>query len=295
MKKKIPIQLTFSKIMLIQLMIAVMSFCSTGVFATSVYAQNIKFNINMNKASVASVLNYISANSDFSILYDSKIIENLPTVTINLSDAAVDQILSKCFENSDIKYVIKNKTIILNKEVKATSQPQQPKKVTIKGKVLDEKKKPIPGATVIVMGTTQGAIANETGTYTIEKVSEGAILEVSFVGYIRVTKKVEPNMTTINFELKEDAMKVDDVVVAGYFPKSKNSFTGAEVTVKGDALRQVGSLNFMQAISVFDPSVRSIPNNEYGSDPNRVPDITIHHYIYWMVLRFRQPLFMTLT
>jgi TonB-linked SusC/RagA family outer membrane protein len=51
--------------------------------------------------------------------------------------------------------------------------------------------------------------------------------------------------------------------------------TGSEVIVKGDELRQVGTLNFMNALSVFDPSVRPIPNNEYGSDPNRVPDVVI--------------------
>lgn len=277
MENKLPIhfaeKVLRSRQLGVHLLVILLLQFSTGVSAKS-YAQSTKFNIKMSNVSVVSVLNYISSNSEFSILYDGKIVEKLPHVTINNSDATVEQILSECFTNSDVNYVIKNKTIVLSLKEKA-AQPQEVKKVTIKGKVLDQKKKPIPGATIIVEGTTQGAIADETGAYSIDKVSVGATIEVTFVGYGSVKKKVEPNVTEINVELKEETMKVDDVVVTGYFRKTKQSNTGSQVVVKGDELRQVGSLNFMQAISVFDPSVRTIPNSEFGSDPNHVPEITI--------------------
>lgn len=277
MEKKLPLRLSERILprrgIVVQLLMLFIMLCSTGVHART-YAQSAKFNIKMSNTSVANVLNYISNNSEFSILYDGSLIKDLPNVSINRTDATVDEILKQCFSTTNINYVVTNKTIVLSRKGESTVQ-QEVKKVTIKGKVMGPDKKPVPGATVLVVGTTQGAIVGDDGSYSIEKVSIGATLEVSFIGYVTVTKVVDAATTTVNFELKEDAMKVDDVVVTGYFPKSKNSFTGAEVTVKGDALRQVGSLNFMQAISVFDPSVRTIPNNEFGSDPNRVPDITI--------------------
>ena len=75
--------------------------------------------------------------------------------------------------------------------------------------------------------------------------------------------------------LKEDVKALDDVVVTGYFNKNKDSFTGAQVTVKGDELRKVTTGNVLQALSVFDPSIRFEDNIDIGSNPNRIADFTI--------------------
>lgn len=64
-------------------------------------------------------------------------------------------------------------------------------------------------------------------------------------------------------------------MVTGYFQRKKVSQTGSEVVVDGDELRKVGSLNLLQAISSFDPGVRTLENTEFGSDPNRMPEITV--------------------
>ena len=75
--------------------------------------------------------------------------------------------------------------------------------------------------------------------------------------------------------MKEETAEVEEVVVTGYFNRTKQSSTGAEVSVKGEELRKVGSLNMLQAISAFDPSVRTLPNNQWASDPHNVPEISI--------------------
>ena len=75
--------------------------------------------------------------------------------------------------------------------------------------------------------------------------------------------------------LEEDSKSLEDVVVTGYFQRKKISQTGAEVVVGGEEIAKVGSLNLLQAISAFDPTVRTIENTEFGSDPNRMPEITV--------------------
>lgn len=110
--------------------------------------------------------------------------------------------------------------------------------------------------------------------------------------------------------MEEQAQTLEDVVVTGYFQRKKISQTGSEVVVDGEELRKVGSLNLLQAISAFDPGVRTLENNEFGSDPNHMPEITIRvkpdstfaqkptipgqilmlRYILWMGSKFRQPM-----
>lgn len=75
--------------------------------------------------------------------------------------------------------------------------------------------------------------------------------------------------------LEEDSKSLEDVVVTGYFQRKKISQTGAEVVVGGEEIAKVGSLNLLQVISAFDPTVRTIENTEFGSDPNRMPEITV--------------------
>ena len=75
--------------------------------------------------------------------------------------------------------------------------------------------------------------------------------------------------------MEDEAQKLEDVVVTGYFQRKKVTQTGSEVVVDGEELRKVGSLNLLQAISSFDPGVRTLENNEWGSDPNRMPEITV--------------------
>lgn len=234
---------------------------------------NKKITINLVNKPLRSIITEISKAGGVAVVFkDNGEIDAISNVSLNVKEVTVADAFKQLLNNTGYRYDVVNDVINI---VKKADQKPAEKTLNITGKIVDSKKSPIAGATVIVAGTTLGAITDEKGAYSIDKVKVGATLEVSFVGYQNETYKVTADSKVVNFELKDDAMKVDDVIITGYFPKSKNSFTGAEVTVKGDALRQIGSLNFMQAVSVFDPSVRTIPNNEYGSDPNRVPDITI--------------------
>ena len=75
--------------------------------------------------------------------------------------------------------------------------------------------------------------------------------------------------------LEEEAAEMDEVIVTGYFQKSKESFTGSEVTINTEELKKVGALNMIQALNAFDPSIRLNESLTQGSNPNVIPDITI--------------------
>ncbi len=145
----------------------------------------------------------------------------------------------------------------------------------VTGKVTDEEGIALEGVSVTTKGSKAGTVTDEKGIYSITVNDNTSVLVFTRVGYISVEKEVKEH-TVIHVVLKHKTDNLDAVVVStGYFDKTKSSVTGSQVTVKGDDLRKVGSLNFMQALSAFDPSVRMTPNLEFGSDPNRVPEITV--------------------
>lgn len=89
---------------------------------------------------------------------------------------------------------------------------------------------PIPGANVIIKGTSNGTVSNFDGEYSIDNVSEGDILTFSYLGF--ATKEIPyTGQSTIEVKLKQDQATLDEVVVIGYGSVSKKDATGAVAQV----------------------------------------------------------------
>ena len=112
--------------------------------------------------------------------------------------------------------------LLLFISVNAFAQQQ----VTVTGNVKDEKGEPIIGANVIVKGTGTGSVTNVEGDFSLANVQNGAILEISFIGYLNQDVKVN-GTKPVSIILKEDTKMLDEVVVVGYGVQRKSDMTGA--------------------------------------------------------------------
>src|SRR5690606_34206388 len=85
----------------------------------------------------------------------------------------------------------------------------------VTGTVLDEQNVPLPGANVVVKGTTNVVVADFDGNFTIEVKDAKARLVVSYIGYVakEITLDGSSNYT---ITLAEDATGLEEVVVIGY-------------------------------------------------------------------------------
>lgn len=89
---------------------------------------------------------------------------------------------------------------------------------------------PIPGANVIVKGTSNGTSTDFDGNFTISNVEPNTILQISFLGF-KTLEITVGNQTTINIALESDAQQLDDVVVVGYGTARRSDLTGALASV----------------------------------------------------------------
>ncbi|CAN0587734.1 unnamed protein product, partial [Ectocarpus sp. 12 AP-2014] len=91
---------------------------------------------------------------------------------------------------------------------------------------------PLPGASVLVKGTTNGTQTDFDGNYTLTA-EEGAVLIVSYIGY--KTQEVAVNgRTSINFTLEEDAEALEEVVIIGYGTTTVKDATGSVTAVTAE-------------------------------------------------------------
>jgi TonB-linked SusC/RagA family outer membrane protein len=121
---------------------------------------------------------------------------------------------------------------------------QQALEVT--GRVTDLNDNGIPGATVVVKGTTQGTITDLSGEYMITAPAD-AVLVFSFVGY--KTEEIDVNgQATVNVTLTETAFDMDEVVVVGYGTTAVKDVTGTISVVRSDDLTRQPLPNVGQAL-----------------------------------------------
>ena len=121
------------------------------------------------------------------------------------------------------------------------------------GTVVDQSGDPIIGANVLVKGTRNGTITDFDGRFTIEA-PHGAILVVSYIGYVQQEVKVTGDKLTI--QLAEDSKSLEEVVVVGYGTMKKKLVTGATVQVKGDDIAKLNTTNALEAMQSQTPGVQ---------------------------------------
>ena len=119
---------------------------------------------------------------------------------------------------------------------------------TIKGTVVDEEQSPVIGATVIVVGTSNGVATGVDGKFTLHNVKTGNEIQVSFLGYETQTITVT-SATNYDVVLKSAAEQIEDVVVVGYGVQKKASVTAAISQISGVELEKapVGNVTNMLA------------------------------------------------
>ncbi len=134
---------------------------------------------------------------------------------------------------------------------------------TVTGTVTDEQGTPLPGANVVVKGTTNGTQTDFDGNYTLE-VEGGATLVFSYLGFVTSEVAVNGN-STVNATMAEDAAALDEVIVTGYATETKRETTAAVSIVKAEDLAAIPSGNVEQQLQGRVAGVTVLTNGQPGT------------------------------
>jgi TonB-linked SusC/RagA family outer membrane protein len=141
---------------------------------------------------------------------------------------------------------------------------------TIKGKVTDDNKAPLPSVSVTLRGTNKSVTTDESGNFEIMVPAGKAVLQFSAVSY--VTREVAVgNQTTINTTLTLQSKQLSDVVVVGYGKTSKRNITGAITSISNENFNQVVTGSPTQLLQGKVPGL----NIARSGDPNKTPQVIL--------------------
>nr|WP_305953295.1 TonB-dependent receptor [Emticicia oligotrophica] len=140
----------------------------------------------------------------------------------------------------------------------------------VSGKVSDAGGNPLPGVSVTVKGTAQGAISDAAGKYSVQA-ANGATLVFSYIGYKAQEVKVG-SQNTINVALEEDAAALNEVIVVGYGSQKKSQTTGAISQVSAKQITEMPITSLGQALQ---GRTAGVDVSQSGSKPGSTPKILI--------------------
>lgn len=132
----------------------------------------------------------------------------------------------------------------------------------------------IPGVNIVQKGTTNVAISDFDGKYSIKLVKGSNILVFSFIGFKSLEKTVS-NGATYNIVLQDGAEKLDEVVVVGYGTTKKVNLTGAVGVAKGEVLENRAISTVGQGLQGVLPGLNITVKN---GDPSQSVDFNIRGY-----------------
>lgn len=254
------------------LILCLQLFVTMSIFGENLYGQQHKVvSVNLKNVTLLHALEYLTNVVGCEILYNHEQVKSNKKFDLEMTNKTLEEVLNKCLEGSNLTYKIVDDVFVLTARTKDEEKAKE-----IKGVVVDVKGDSIPGVTVMIKGTTIGTSTDAKGMFkmTIPANIKDLTLVFSFIG-MEPQEVPAGNKTSFRVVLKEKEENLDEVIVTGYSNIKKSSFTGNAIQIKKDDLLKVSKRNIISALQTFDPSLRIVENNEWGSNPNRVPEFYI--------------------
>ena len=254
---------------IMRLMLLMLILGINNLLAASGYSQSAKITLEMSDTRVEDVLNKIESKSEFFFRFNQKQIDIDRKVSIEANNEKISDVLDKLFAGTDVKHQVIDRKIVLTTN-SLTENQQQGKKVT--GKVTDQSGAPIPGASIVVKGTSTGVTSDNNGNYSLSIPADAKTLVFSFVG-MKMQELLIGNKTTINVTLEEETIGIEEVVAVGYGTQKKANLTGAVGNIKMDELKSRPLTNASLALQGTVAGVYALQSSGKPGDDNAVIDI----------------------
>ncbi|WP_423126559.1 SusC/RagA family TonB-linked outer membrane protein [Gaoshiqia sp. Z1-71] len=179
----------------------------------SVWSQTTSISLSKSNTTLHELFIAIENQTGYRFFYNNDDVDVSQKVTVNVSGKPIGEILTQAFK--DLPYTFKemeNRLILIEGHAAKTGVPSSQQSRTVSGKVTDSAGVPIPGAAVVIKGTTNGTITDMDGNYSLRQVPDDAVLLFSFVG-MKPQEIPIRDRSTIMVVMEEEMVGISEVVV----------------------------------------------------------------------------------
>jgi len=199
-----------------------------------------KVTLDVKDAVITQILDEIEALTDYKFIYQLSVFDFNKKASIFVKNEPIKTVLDMIFENQ-LEYVVIDKKVLLKAKEKVVEKEEiipeeiELQKRTITGNVNDSDGNPLPGASILEVGTQNGTSTDFDGNFSIELENDNAELQFSFIGFKAQTLNVGSS-DILNVTLLADASSLDEIVVTGYGTQLLRNITGSVATIDSEVI-----------------------------------------------------------
>ena len=238
-------------------------------------AQSVK--IEKQLQSLETVFEQVESQTGLLIMFSNNELDVNRKVSLDIRKYTLEELLRKVLEGTNMDFDLEQNYVVIRPARSVAVRDSVVKTNKIKGVVVDAHGEPLPGVTVVAKRgeiLVTGAASDGSGRFEIVVPVDIRELSFTFVGYKTAVVPVELNKE-MTVRMEEEVSEVDEVVVTGYFTKSKSSYTGAVKSVTAEQLKTVSGTNVVAALAALTPGLNLVERSELGANPNHVPELLL--------------------
>ena len=207
--------------------------------------------LNLQEVKLERFVEVMKQKTGLNFLYNSLLFKDAKLISVTANGENWESVLRKVLEKEGFTYDVKDEIVVIKRKV----ENDHDKFVIVKGQVVDSKKDPLPGVTVLLKGMTIGTVTDSKGNFSI-RVPQGVdSLIVSFIGMQTEYLKLEKDKLEYTVVMKEDVTQLGEVVVTGYQEFDKTRMAGSVSSIKAEDLHFSGTNTLEQALQGRLPGV----------------------------------------
>ena len=213
----------------------ILLFCTT-VFSFSsndIFPKNSNIVIDEDKmVAIDEVFNLLRDQTEYTFIYQEDLFKNAPVVYLKKGIIKANKLLEQSISKADfnVTFTSKSKVVILKKN----PEPIIQQKIEVSGTIFDGDGQPLPGASILIKGTTLGTDSDFDGNFSI-KAAIGDVLVFAYIGMTSVSKKIKDN-TVLKIYLAAENNVLDEIIVVGYGTVKKQNLTSSIAKMDAKAI-----------------------------------------------------------
>ena len=241
------------KLLILLTVVACLQVSATG------YGQTIT--LSVKNEPLEKVFKEVKKQTGFSFVYTRAQLKNSLPVTINVVNAELKEVLSVCFRNQPISFVIEgNYVVVQTKNATLQRALHSDSLIDIKGHVVNENGESLAGVTIIAKSSSRGVSTDSRGDFMLEGINDNDVLTISSVGFYREEISVNKQRFFL-IRLRLAMNSLEETVVKGYYSTSRKLNTGSVVKINGTQITSQPVSNPILALEGLVPGLLVTQSN----------------------------------